>query len=83
MVKCIYNKLEKWSQDQLSIKSQQRGREVLKTQNLGNRPWILAQRRQLNFSEFSRAAEENKISNINHSIYKIETSWLFREELFL
>ena len=33
-----------------------------------------------NFSEFSRAAEENKISNISHSIYRIETSWLFREE---
>ena len=34
--------------------------------------------------QFSRAAEENKISNISHSIYRIETSWLFREEeLFL
>lgn len=48
------------------------------------RPCILAQRRQTISSKFSRAAEENKISNTSHSMCSVETSQLFREgKLFL
>lgn len=57
---------------------------MLKTQNLGNESYILAQGRQKNIYIFCyREQVENKISNTSHSICSIKKSQWFSERKLL
>lgn len=82
MIKCISVISKKIEPRPIKYRKPTKRQESVENSKSRQQALNTCSRKQLNCSKFSRAAEENKISNISHNIYSIETSWLFREELF-